>query len=68
MKVTLKNLEQQTFQVEIDISCTVKELKEKVEKDKGTSYPATQQRLIYSGKILEDKMVSFNHFNNKESL
>ncbi|XP_059473584.1 UV excision repair protein RAD23 homolog B-like [Neocloeon triangulifer] len=54
MLVTVKNLEQQTFQVDVDESGLVKDLKEKIEKDKGSGYPAAQQRLIYSGKILED--------------
>lgn len=57
MLLTLKNLEKQTFQVEIDPSCTVKELKDKVETDKGSNYAAPLQKLIYSGKILQDEEV-----------
>ncbi|XP_045601912.1 UV excision repair protein RAD23 homolog B isoform X4 [Procambarus clarkii] len=52
--LTLKNLQQQTFTVEIELSATVRALKEKVEKEKGTDYPAVGQKLIYAGKILQD--------------
>ncbi|KAK8743496.1 hypothetical protein OTU49_001110, partial [Cherax quadricarinatus] len=47
--LTLKNLQQQTFTVEIELSATVRALKEKVEKEKGTDYPAVGQKLIYAG-------------------
>ncbi|XP_071533440.1 UV excision repair protein RAD23 homolog A-like isoform X2 [Panulirus ornatus] len=52
--LTLKNLQQQTFTVEIELSATVRALKEKVEKEKGRDYPAVGQKLIYAGKILQD--------------
>ncbi|KAK7870521.1 hypothetical protein R5R35_002923 [Gryllus longicercus] len=55
MLVTLKNLQQQTFQVEIEASQTVKSLKEKIEAQKGKEYAAENQRLIYAGKILTDE-------------
>jgi len=52
--VTLKNLQQQTFQIEIAATDTVKLLKEKIESVKGESYKASEQKLIYAGKILVD--------------
>lgn len=57
MLLTLKNLEKETFQIEIELSCTVKVLKEKVEGVKGSNYAAALQKLIYSGKILQDEEV-----------
>ncbi|ODN02726.1 60S ribosomal protein L11 [Orchesella cincta] len=54
MKVTLKNLQQQTFVVEIEDDQNVKALKEKIEALKGADYPAAGQKLIYAGKILVD--------------
>eukprot|EP00092_Neocalanus_flemingeri_P033052 GFUD01035946.1.p1 GENE.GFUD01035946.1~~GFUD01035946.1.p1 ORF type:complete len:370 (+),score=121.23 GFUD01035946.1:56-1111(+) len=54
VKVTLKNLQQQTFQVQIEAHQSVKALKEKIELEKGADYAASSQKLIYAGKILVD--------------
>ncbi|XP_019769166.2 UV excision repair protein RAD23 homolog B [Dendroctonus ponderosae] len=55
MKVTLKNLQQQSFVVDIDSNQTVKQLKQKIEAEKGADYASENQRLIYAGKILTDE-------------
>ncbi|CAB3242127.1 unnamed protein product [Arctia plantaginis] len=62
MLVTLKTLQQQTFQIEIDPEETVKALKLKIEVEKGKDYVADHQRLIYAGKILLDdnKICTYN--------
>lgn len=55
MKLTIKTLAKSTFTVEIEPEKTVKELKEKIEKEQGKDYPPAAQKLIYSGKILADE-------------
>ncbi|CAL8273926.1 unnamed protein product [Lota lota] len=55
MQITLKTLQQQTIQIEIDPDQTVKALKEKIETERGKdSFPVSGQKLIYAGKILQD--------------
>lgn len=62
MLVTLKTLQQQTFQIEIDPDETVKALKLKIEVEKGKDYATDNQKLIYAGKILLDdnKLCTYN--------
>ncbi|KAI4134592.1 MAG: hypothetical protein LQ347_001385 [Umbilicaria vellea] len=52
MKLTFKDLKQQKFVIEAESSETIGEVKEKISKEKG--WEASQQKLIYSGKILQD--------------
>ncbi|XP_013790559.1 UV excision repair protein RAD23 homolog B-like isoform X2 [Limulus polyphemus] len=66
MIITLKTLQQQTFRIEIDPSETVKVFKEKIETEKGKDYPACFQKLIYSGKILNDEN-KISEYNIDES-
>ncbi|KAI4107582.1 MAG: hypothetical protein L6R37_001542 [Teloschistes peruensis] len=52
MKLTFKDLKQTKFIIEAEPSETVGHVKEKIAKEKG--WEASQQKLIYSGKILQD--------------
>ncbi|XP_071952072.1 UV excision repair protein RAD23 homolog A-like isoform X2 [Antedon mediterranea] len=55
MLITIKTLQQVTFKIDIEETCSVKELKEKIENEKGKDgFPANGQKLIYAGKILSD--------------
>ncbi|XP_053625834.1 UV excision repair protein RAD23 homolog A [Plodia interpunctella] len=67
MLVTLKTLQQQSFQIEIDPEETVKALKLKIEVEKGKDYAADHQRLIYAGKILlDDNKISTYNIDEKK--
>lgn len=52
MKLTFKDLKQQKFVIEAEPSETIGQVKEKISSEKG--WEASQQKLIYSGKILQD--------------
>ncbi|XP_039628576.1 RAD23 homolog A, nucleotide excision repair protein a [Polypterus senegalus] len=55
MQITLKTLQQQTIKIDIEPEQTVKDLKEKIEAEKGKEcFPVAGQKLIYAGKILQD--------------
>jgi len=55
MLITFKTLEQKQFKIEIEDTAKIKALKEKVAEEKGADqYPVAGQKLIYSGKILDD--------------
>ncbi|KAI9786838.1 MAG: hypothetical protein M1839_005069 [Geoglossum umbratile] len=53
MKLTFKDLKQQKFVIEAEPSETILALKEKIALEQG--WEASQQKLIYSGKILQDQ-------------
>jgi len=52
MKLTFKDLKQQKFVIEAEPSELISDVKEKISKEKG--WEVAQQKLIYSGKILQD--------------
>ena len=52
MKLTFKDLKQQKFVIEAEPGETIGQVKEKISSEKG--WEASQQKLIYSGKILQD--------------
>jgi len=52
MKLTFKDLKQQKFVIEAEPAELISDVKEKIAKEKG--WEASQQKLIYSGKILQD--------------
>ncbi|KAL3868973.1 hypothetical protein ACJMK2_041718 [Sinanodonta woodiana] len=56
MIITIKTLQQQTFKIEVEPENLVKDLKEKIEREKGAdNFPANGQKLIYAGKILDNE-------------
>lgn len=57
MKITIKNLQQETFLIEIEPTETVLQLKTAIETQCGDEYPAKDQKLIYAGKILADEQL-----------
>lgn len=54
MQVTIKTLTNATFKIEITPTDTIKEVKEKIHKEKGDDYKIELQKLILLGKVLED--------------
>lgn len=62
MRLTIKTLQQQIFEVEVEPSETVEVLKEKIKTAKGDAFPVAGQKLIYAGKILENGK-TLEHYN-----
>lgn len=55
MLITFKTLEQKTFKIEIEETAKILQLKEKIAQERGgDQFPVAGQKLIYSGKILDD--------------
>lgn len=54
MLVSIKTLTNLTFKVEVNPTDTIKDLKEKIYKEKGDDYKCENQKLILLGKVLED--------------
>lgn len=55
MKITLKTLQRETFDIDIDEELKVSDLKAAVAETKGAGYAAPTLKLIYAGKILNDE-------------
>jgi len=70
MLLTFKTLQGQTFTLEVDATISVKDVKSKIEAEKGPdTYPADKQKLIYNGKVLEnDDPLSKYEINEKKFL
>jgi len=54
MLVTIKTLTNTTFKIELTQTDTIKEVKDKIYKEKGEDYRIEAQKLILLGKVLED--------------
>lgn len=65
MLITLKNLQQQTFKIDVDETKTVLEFKELIQNY--VNCPTDQQKLIYSGSFMDDQrtLKSYNIMENK---
>ncbi|KAL5291490.1 RAD23B family protein [Megaselia abdita] len=66
MKIKIKNLQQKTYEVEIDPARTVLDLKEEIFRQLGVPYNIESQTLIYAGTILQDTQ-PINHYNVDEN-
>eukprot|EP00899_Mesostigma_viride_P005744 jgi/Mesvir1/15170/Mv04850-RA.1 len=55
MKISLKTLKSQTFQLDVEETDTVLDVKRKVEESQGPSFPVATLVLIFSGKVLKDE-------------
>lgn len=67
MKITIKTLQQKLFTVDVEPEDTVATIKTKINADHG--HPVDSQKLIYSGKVLDDaKVVSQCNFKEKDFL
>jgi len=55
MQITFKTITQQSFQIDVDPSETIADVKSKISKERGENeFPLDTLRLIYNGKVLVD--------------
>jgi UV excision repair protein RAD23 len=64
MKITIKTLQQQQYDLEVERDDTIVAVKKKIEEK--LKHPAANQKLIYSGKILEDNQ-TLGEYNINEN-
>jgi len=64
MKLTIKTLSQQQFTIESDPEESILQVKQKIAKDQG--HPADWQKLIHSGKVLDDN-TKVSQYNIQEN-
>jgi len=67
MLVTVKTLTNAVFKVEINDTDTIKEVKEKIYRDKGEDFRVENQKLILLGKVLEDNATVGSYSINENS-
>lgn len=67
MLVTVKTLSNVTFKIELNDTDTIKEVKEKIFKEKGDDYKVENQKLILLGKVLDDKLTVSEYSINENS-
>lgn len=61
MKIRIKNLQQQTHEIEIDSGRTILDLKNEVFRQLGAPYDVQNQTLIYAGVILQNEQTIKNY-------
>jgi len=53
-EITFKTIAQEVFKLTLPLSITIGAIKEQIFKDKGENFEIERQKLIYSGKVLDD--------------
>ncbi|KAJ4706783.1 ubiquitin receptor RAD23c-like [Melia azedarach] len=66
MRLLVKSLNGSCFEVEVKAEDTVADLKKQIQIVKGDVYPATQQMLVYQGKVLKDDAITLQDIQVSE--
>ncbi|XP_055345911.1 UV excision repair protein RAD23 homolog B-like [Paramacrobiotus metropolitanus] len=67
MQITCRLLNQETFTVEAEGSCTVAEIKEKIQEKKGSDFKAESLKLISAGKVWDNNSATLSDLNYSPS-